>query len=90
MASHKVIISCAVVGSIHTPSMSPPLPVMPAEIAGSALRAAGAGTNAQQGTHVSNIIEASGSRSQLRPRYARFLELKGGDKVAFRPQHTVR
>ena len=42
MASHKVSISRAVAGSIHTPSMSPPLPVMPAEIAGSALGAAGA------------------------------------------------
>jgi uncharacterized protein (DUF849 family) len=36
MVSHKVIISGAVVGSINTPSMSPPLPAMPAEIAESA------------------------------------------------------
>src|SRR5437870_3075117 len=43
MASHKVIISCAVTGSIHTPSMSPHLPVTPAEIAESALGAAQAG-----------------------------------------------
>jgi uncharacterized protein (DUF849 family) len=43
MASHKVIISCAVTGSIHTPSMSPHLPVTPAEIAKSALGAAAAG-----------------------------------------------
>src|SRR5215472_1697758 len=43
MASHKVIISCAVTGSIHTPSMSPHLPVTPAEIAESALGAAAAG-----------------------------------------------
>lgn len=42
MAS-KVIISCAVTGSIHTPSMSPYLPVTPAEIAESALGAAKAG-----------------------------------------------
>lgn len=39
----KVIISCAVTGSIHTPSMSPHLPVTPAEIAESALGAAEAG-----------------------------------------------
>ena len=39
----KVIISCAVTGSIHTPSMSPFLPVTPAEIAESALGAAEAG-----------------------------------------------
>jgi uncharacterized protein (DUF849 family) len=43
MASNKVIISCAVTGSIHTPSMSPHLPVTPAEIAESALGAAEAG-----------------------------------------------
>jgi len=39
----KVIISCAITGSIHTPSMSPHLPVMPAEIAESALEATEAG-----------------------------------------------
>ena len=39
----KVIISCAITGSIHTPSMSPHLPVTPAEIAESALGAAEAG-----------------------------------------------
>ena len=34
MASRrKVIITCAVTGSIHTPSMSPHLPVTPDEIA---------------------------------------------------------
>src|SRR5215475_6363646 len=43
MASQKVIISCAVTGSIHTPSMSPHLPVTPAEIAEAALGAAEAG-----------------------------------------------
>jgi uncharacterized protein (DUF849 family) len=41
--SHKVIISCAITGSIHTPSMSPYLPVTPDEIAQSALDAAEAG-----------------------------------------------
>jgi uncharacterized protein (DUF849 family) len=39
----KVIITCAVTGSIHTPSMSPHLPVTPAEIAEAALGAADAG-----------------------------------------------
>ena len=43
MASRKIIISCAVTGSIHTPSMSPHLPVTAAEIASSALAAAEAG-----------------------------------------------
>jgi uncharacterized protein (DUF849 family) len=39
----KVIISCAITGSIHTPSMSPYLPVTANEIATSALEAAKAG-----------------------------------------------
>jgi uncharacterized protein (DUF849 family) len=43
MAKQKVIISCAVTGAIHTPSMSPYLPVTPEEIAASALGAAEAG-----------------------------------------------
>src|SRR6201993_3419863 len=41
--SHKVIITCAVTGAIHTPSMSPHLPVTSKEIAASALEAAEAG-----------------------------------------------
>jgi uncharacterized protein (DUF849 family) len=39
----KVIITCAVTGSIHTPSMSPHLPVTPAEIAEAAIGAGEAG-----------------------------------------------
>lgn len=39
----KVIITCAVTGSIHTPSMSPYLPVTPEEIAEAAIGAAEAG-----------------------------------------------
>jgi uncharacterized protein (DUF849 family) len=38
-----IIISCAITGSIHTPSMSPHLPVTAQEIAASALSAAEAG-----------------------------------------------
>ena len=41
--SRKVIITCAVTGSIHTPSMSPHLPVTPSEIAEAAIGAAEAG-----------------------------------------------
>ena len=41
--ANKVIISCAITGSIHTPSMSPHLPVTPEEIADSAVGAAEAG-----------------------------------------------
>jgi 3,5-dioxohexanoate:acetyl-CoA acetone transferase len=43
MAGRKVIISCAVTGSIHTPSMSPYLPVTPDQIAAEAIAAAEAG-----------------------------------------------
>ncbi len=39
----KVIITCAVTGAIHTPSMSPHLPVTPEEIADAAIGAAEAG-----------------------------------------------
>lgn len=41
--ARKVIITCAVTGSIHTPTMSPHLPITPAEIAESSIRAAQAG-----------------------------------------------
>jgi uncharacterized protein (DUF849 family) len=43
LSKRKVIISCAVTGAIHTPSMSPYLPVTAEEIAASALGAAEAG-----------------------------------------------
>ena len=41
--ARKVIITCAVTGAIHTPSMSPHLPVTPEEIADAAVGAAEAG-----------------------------------------------
>ena len=39
----KVIITCAVTGSIHTPTMSPHLPLTPDEVASQAIEAAEAG-----------------------------------------------
>ena len=39
----KVIISCAVTGSIHVPSMSPYLPITPTQIAQEAIAACEAG-----------------------------------------------
>jgi uncharacterized protein (DUF849 family) len=42
-SDNKVIISCAVTGSIHTPTMSDALPVTPDQIADQAIAAAGAG-----------------------------------------------
>src|SRR3954469_9651807 len=41
--SDKVIISCAVTGSVHTPTMSPYLPLTPDQIAEQAIEAAEAG-----------------------------------------------
>ncbi len=43
--SNKVIITCAPTGSIHTPSMSPHLPVTPDQIAEAAIGAAEAGAS---------------------------------------------
>jgi uncharacterized protein (DUF849 family) len=42
-APDKVIISCAVTGSVHTPTMSPHLPLTPDQIAEQAIEAAQAG-----------------------------------------------
>jgi uncharacterized protein (DUF849 family) len=44
-STRPVIITCAVTGSIHTPTMSPHLPITPAEIAASAIGAATAGAS---------------------------------------------
>jgi uncharacterized protein (DUF849 family) len=41
----KVIVTCAVTGSVHTPSMSPYLPITPDEIAQGAIAAAEAGAS---------------------------------------------
>jgi uncharacterized protein (DUF849 family) len=43
--SKKIIITCAPTGSIHTPSMSPHLPITPDEIAQAAIEAAEAGAS---------------------------------------------
>jgi uncharacterized protein (DUF849 family) len=42
-APRSVIITCAITGSIHTPSMSPHLPITPQQIADAAVEAAQAG-----------------------------------------------
>ncbi|MDZ5456234.1 BKACE family enzyme [Azohydromonas lata] len=41
--AHKVIITCAVTGAVHTPTMSPYLPLTPRDIAAQAIKAAEAG-----------------------------------------------
>jgi uncharacterized protein (DUF849 family) len=42
-AARKVIITCAVTGSIHTPTMTPYLPITPDEVAQASIGAAEAG-----------------------------------------------
>jgi uncharacterized protein (DUF849 family) len=44
-AARKVIVTCAVTGSIHTPTMSPYLPITPDQIAADAIAAAEAGAS---------------------------------------------
>src|SRR3954453_1606575 len=54
----KVIISCAVTGAIHTPSMSPYLPITPEDIAKSSIEAAEAGA-AIIHLHARNPVDGS-------------------------------
>ena len=61
-ASNKVIITCAVTGAIHTPSMSPYLPVTPEEIAEAAVGAAEAGA-AIVHLHARNPVDGSPDQS---------------------------
>jgi uncharacterized protein (DUF849 family) len=68
--ANKVIISCAVTGSIHTPSMSPYLPVTPEEIADDAVRASEAGAAI---LHLHARVPDSGRPSQSPDLFARFL-----------------
>lgn len=66
----KVIISCAITGSIHTPTMSAALPVTPDEIAGQATEAAAAGAAI---LHLHARNPQDGSPSQDPALYMRFL-----------------
>jgi uncharacterized protein (DUF849 family) len=66
----KVIITCAVTGSIHTPTMSPYLPITPTEIADQAVRAAEAGAAM---LHLHARIPETGKPSQDPALFERFL-----------------
>ncbi|WP_327753950.1 3-keto-5-aminohexanoate cleavage protein (plasmid) [Sphingobium sp. SJ10-10] len=66
----KVIVTCAVTGGVHTPSMSPHLPVTPEEIAGSAIEAARAGATI---VHLHARDPENGRPTQDPAIYARFL-----------------
>jgi uncharacterized protein (DUF849 family) len=66
----KVIITCAVTGAIHTPSMSPHLPVTPEEIAEAAVGAAEAGAAI---IHLHARDPVTGKPDQTPEAFARFL-----------------
>src|SRR5271165_5482429 len=72
MTKRKVIVTCAVTGSIHTPSMSPHLPVTAAEIANAAIGAAAAGAAI---VHLHARDPADGRPDQSPERFRPFLEL---------------
>jgi len=67
---NKVIITCAITGAIHTPSMSPHLPVTPEQIIDAALGAAQAGA-AIVHLHARNPV--TGAPDQTPEAFARFL-----------------
>ena len=68
--SKKVIITCAVTGAIHTPTMSPHLPVTPEEIAAAAVGAAEAGAAI---VHLHARDPNDGRPDQSPEAFARFL-----------------
>jgi len=69
-AKRKVIITCAVTGAIHTPTMSPHLPVTPDEITREALAAAEAGASI---LHLHARNPETGQPDQTPQAFARFL-----------------
>src|SRR6266478_2858666 len=78
-AQGKVIITCAVTGSIHTPTMSPHLPVTPEEIAEGAIGAARAGAAI---VHLHAREPADGRPTQDPRMFMRFLpKIKAASNV---------
>ena len=69
-AQGKVIITCAVTGAIHTPTMSPHLPITPDEIAAAAIGAAEAGAAI---VHLHAREPADGRPTQDPAMFLRFL-----------------
>jgi uncharacterized protein (DUF849 family) len=68
--ANKIIITCAVTGAIHTPSMSPHLPVTPDEIVEQAVAAAEAGAAI---LHLHARDPQTGKPDQTPEAFARFL-----------------
>ena len=71
-AKRKVIITCAVTGAIHTPSMSPHLPITAEEIADAAIGAAEAGAAL---VHVHARDPKTGKPDQSPEAFAPFLQV---------------
>jgi uncharacterized protein (DUF849 family) len=69
-ATRKVVITCAVTGAIHTPSMSPHLPITPDEIIADSLAAAEAGAAI---LHLHARNPENGRPDQTPEAFARFL-----------------
>ena len=67
---HKVIITCAVTGAIHTPSMSPHLPITPEQIIDEAVAASEAGAAI---LHLHARDPATGRPDQSNDAFAKFL-----------------
>jgi uncharacterized protein (DUF849 family) len=70
MTTRKVIITCAVTGAIHTPSMSPYLPVTPEDITAAAVGAAEAGAAI---IHLHARDPVTGKPDQTPEAFGRFL-----------------
>src|SRR5712672_4842459 len=78
-AQGKVIITCAVTGAIHTPTMSPHLPITPEEIAEGAIGAAQAGAAI---VHLHAREPADGRPTQDPGMFMRFLpKIKAASNV---------
>lgn len=69
---NKVIITCAITGAIHTPTMSPHLPVTPQQIADAAVGAAEAGAAI---VHLHARVPETGKPDQSPEAFGRFLPL---------------
>jgi len=76
----KVVITCAITGSIHTPTMTPHLPITPDEIASEAIAAAEAGAAV---LHLHARDPETGKPDQTPEAFARFLpRIKQGTNAA--------
>ncbi len=72
MPSNKVIITCAVTGAVHTPSMSPHLPITAEQIADAAVGAAEAGAAI---VHLHARDEKTGQPDQSPDAFLRFMRI---------------